>query len=304
MGLDPFKVVVDRAHEKGFRVLGSIRINDAGAPEGSNYTIGRLKYENPDVMIGEEDPNKPFTATALDFARDDVREERLSVIEEVCDRYGADGVEIDEYVRVFFKPSEVAKNIPILTEWMRSVRALLDEIGNRQGRELSLAIRVHPSEQACLDIGMDVRTWIREGIVDWVTPFGDVMIIDPEPHFGWMVEEAREVGVGIYPPLGRDTYDDRFHDVTIEMSRAVAGKLPHGGRRWRVSGRSPVAAHQHRVRGAERDSRPRRVRAQDEALPHRAAYRQTRPVSLGACDAGHTRSGYKGLGVRSRERRL
>ena len=152
------------------------------------------------------------------------------MIEEVCDRYGADGVEIDEYVRVFFKPSEVAKNIPILTDWMRSVRSLLDgRSADRQGRELSLAIRVHPSEQACLDIGMDVRTWIREGIVDWVTPFGDVMIIDPEPHFGWMVEEARDAGVGIYPPLGRDTYDDRYHDVTIEMSRAVAGNYLAAG---------------------------------------------------------------------------
>ena len=151
------------------------------------------------------------------------------MIEEVCDRYGADGVEIDEYIRVFFKPSEVTQNIPILTEWMRVVRSLLDDIGRRQGRELSLAIRVHPSEQACLDIGMDVRTWIREGIIDWVTPFGDVTIIDPEPHFGWMVEEAREVGVGIYPAMGRDTYDDRFHDVTIEMSRAVAGNYHAAG---------------------------------------------------------------------------
>ena len=228
-GLDPFKIIVDRAHEKGIRVLGSIRINDTGAPEGSNYTIGKLKYENPDVMIGEEDPEKPYTATALDFARADVREERLSVIEEICDRYGADGVEIDEYIRVFFKPSEVRQNIPVLTEWMRSIRALLDDIGRRQGRELSLAIRVHPSERACLDIGMDVRTWIREGIVDWVTPFGDVTIIDPEPHFGWMAEDAREAGVGIYPPMGRDTYDDRYHDVTIEMSRAVAGNYREAG---------------------------------------------------------------------------
>lgn len=221
-GLDPFKIVVDRAHEKGIRILGSIRINDAGAPEGSNYTIGRLKYENPDVMIGEEDPDKPYTATALDFARKEVQEERLAVIEEICDRYGADGVEIDEYIRVFFKPSEAQKNIPILTQWMRDVRALLDGIGKKQGRELSLAVRVHPNEQACLDVGMDVRTWIREGIVDWVTPFGDVTIIDPDPHFGWMAEEAAKSGVGIYPAMGRDVYDDRYHDVTTEMTRATA----------------------------------------------------------------------------------
>lgn len=228
-GLDPFKIVVDRAHEKGIRVLGSIRINDAGAPEGSNYTVGKLKYENPEVMIGEEAPDKPHVATALDFAKTEVREERLAVIEEVCDRYGADGVEIDEYIRVFFKPSKVRENIPVLTEWMRSVRALLDEIGKRQGRGLALAVRVHPSERACLDAGMDVRTWIREGIVDWVTPFGDVTIIDPEPHFGWMAEEARGAGVGVYPALGRDTYDDRYHDVTMEMARATAGNYHAAG---------------------------------------------------------------------------
>lgn len=228
-GIDPFRVVVDRAHEKGIRVLGSVRINDSGTPEGSTYSVGKLKYENPDVMIGKEDPDKPHASTALDFARADVREERLSVIEEICERYRADGVEIDEYIRVFFKPSEVAKNVPILTEWMRSVRALLDDIGRKQGRELALSIRVHPIEQACLDAGMDVRTWIREGIVDWVTPFGDVLILDPAPHFGWMVEEASRSGVGIYPPIGRDTYDDRYHGVTIEMARAAAGNYHAAG---------------------------------------------------------------------------
>ena len=93
-GYDPLQIIVDRAHEKGMQVLDSLRINDGGVPEGSNYNVGRLKYERPDVMIGEEDPENPSVATALDFARPEVREERLAVIEEVCDRYGADGIEI------------------------------------------------------------------------------------------------------------------------------------------------------------------------------------------------------------------
>jgi hypothetical protein len=88
---------------------------------------------------------------------------------------------------------------------------------------------VHSSEQVCLDVGMDVRTWIREGIVDWVTPFGDITIIDPDPHFGWMTEEASKSGVGVYPAMGRDTYDDRYHDVTIEMTRATATNFYHAG---------------------------------------------------------------------------
>ena len=228
-GHDPFKVVVDRAHEKGLQILGSIRINDSGAPEGSTYNVGKLKYENPDVMIGEEDPDRAHVATCLDFARKDVQEERLAVIEEICDRYGADGVEIDEYVRVFFKPSEVRQNTPILTQWMGAVRALLDQIGKKRGEKLALAIRVHPSEATNLAAGMDVRTWIREGLVDWVTPFGDVTLVDPVPHFGWMADEAHKVGAAVYPAMGRDTYDDRFHHVTLEMTRAVGTNFHAAG---------------------------------------------------------------------------
>ena len=34
--------------------------------------MSRLKYERPDVMIGEEDPEAPYVATCLDFARPEV----------------------------------------------------------------------------------------------------------------------------------------------------------------------------------------------------------------------------------------
>ena len=228
-GYDPFKIVVDRAHEKGIKLVGSIRINDAGAPEESTYSIGRLKYENPEVMIGEEDPDRPYVSTCLDFAREAVRNERLSVIEEVCDRYNADGIEIDEYIRVFFKPSQVQKNIPILTQWIRDVRSLLDDIGKKRGQHLSLSVRVHPSERACLDAGMDLRSWISDGLLDWITPFGDVLLIDPKPNFEWIAEEAGKTGTNVYPPLGRESYDDRFHVVTPEMTRATATNFVAAG---------------------------------------------------------------------------
>jgi len=41
-----------------------------------NYNVGRLKYDRPDVMIGEEAPAPPHVATCLDFARPEVRQER------------------------------------------------------------------------------------------------------------------------------------------------------------------------------------------------------------------------------------
>ena len=223
-GYDPLKVIIDRAHEKGIRVLGTIRINDGGSPDiGSNYSVGRLKYENPEVMIGEEDPDRPHVSTCLDFARQDVREERLAVLEEVCDRYGADGVEIDEYVRVFFKPSEVRQNTPILTEWMRSVRDMLDRVGRKRGDRLMLAARVHPAEEANLAVGMDVRSWLSEKLVDLLIPFNPSSLLDTKPMLGEYVDVAHQAGASVYGRIGEVfPYDDRVHEMTIEMFRATA----------------------------------------------------------------------------------
>ena len=79
-GYDPLKVVVDRAHEKGIQLLCSLRMNEGSSPYSEDlYMVGGLKFENPEAMIGEEDPNKPGTATALDFARPEVRQERIAV---------------------------------------------------------------------------------------------------------------------------------------------------------------------------------------------------------------------------------
>ena len=228
-GHDPLKVIVDRAHEKGMQVIGSLRINDSGAPEGSNYSVGRLKYEMPEVMIGEEDPERPFVATCLDFARPEVRAERLAVIEEVCDRYGADGIEIDQYLRVFFKPSEIQQNTPILTEFMHKVRRLLDRIGDKRGQRLCVAARVHPDEEANLSVGMDVRTWLSEGLVDLVIPYGGSVVLDTTPSFGWLVEAASQGGGWVYPPLGEVfPYDDPAPRSHLGNVSSRGDQLPRG----------------------------------------------------------------------------
>ena len=231
-GLDPLQVVVDRAHEKDIQLIASLRINDPGAPSGANqnrYMLNRLKLEHPEYMIGEEDPDRPAVATCLDFAIDAVRQERLDLIEEVCDRYGADGLEIDDYVRVFFKPSEVEKNTPLLTDFVKSVRQLLDRIGQQRGERLMLAARVHPREDANLSVGMDVRTWIEHKLVDTIVVNSLGCDLDPEAHFGWIAEAATKSGVWVYPRLGRIPYDDRHHEPPIEMVRAAAANQMAAG---------------------------------------------------------------------------
>ena len=234
-GIDPLKVVIDRAHEKDLQVLCSLKLNDPSYLESDKlYWLGKLKWDHPEVMIGEEDPDEPKIATCSDYARPEVRQERLDVLEEVVLNYGPDGIELDDclkdsHLRVFFKPSEARANIPILTGFIRDVRRLLDHAGeSKWDRRLALAMRVHPTEEGNLAAGMDVRSWLAEGLLDFVVPYlggPHDKLTDSQLSFDWLVEAARASDTWIYSPAGRTPYDDRHPEQTIEMFRATASNL-------------------------------------------------------------------------------
>ena len=222
-GIDPLAVAVERAHEKGRHILGSLRMTEPTSPDDANpYMLGRLKREHPEVMIGENHPDYPRAAGCADYTREEVRAERLEVIEEVCGRYGMDGLEFDPYMGVFFKPSEAREKTPVLTEFVREIRQLLDRLGDARGESLCLAARVRATEEANLALGMDVRTWLEEGLLDLVFPWTESFLFDQEMPIGWVVEAAAALKTPIYPMLGRSPYDDRHHLPTIEMYRAAA----------------------------------------------------------------------------------
>ena len=62
----------------------------------------------------------------------------------------------------------------IMTRYVRSVRALLDDIGARRGRPVELSVWVWPGNQGVwlggtpIEEGLDVKAWIREGLLDSV----------------------------------------------------------------------------------------------------------------------------------------
>lgn len=227
-GHDPLRVVIERAHEKGLRVMGSLRMNDpSSAADGNYYMFGRLKREQPQIMIGAAAGDHPHAATCANFDLPEVQQERLAVIEELCDRYGADGLEMDPYVNVFFAPSQARDKAPVLTAFVTRVRELLDRIGAQRGERLRLATRLHPVEAANLDVGMDVRAWLADGLLDWVVPTSPSMLLDPHQPIEWLADAAHAAGAGVYPQLSGVPYDDRHHVPTIEMLRAAAVRL-HG----------------------------------------------------------------------------
>ena len=222
-GIDPLKVVVDRAHEKGMQILCSMRMNDAST-ESNLYMMSRLKRDRPEVMIGGDPEEVGHAATCEDYAREDVREHRLQLIDEVL-ACGPDGLEMDPYIRVYFDPSQARQNAPILTEFVREARRLCDRRGEGRSQRLCLSTRVHPVEAANLAIGMDVRAWMLEGLVDLVVPTPPGALFSPEIELDWLFEIAKETGTWVYVPIGREPYDDRYHTPTIDMTRAAGSNF-------------------------------------------------------------------------------
>ena len=61
----------------------------------------------------------------------------------------------------------------ILTDFMRDLRQKLGQLARRQGRKSPVALSawVFGDDQENLLYGMDVPTWIREGLIDGVIPY-------------------------------------------------------------------------------------------------------------------------------------
>ena len=77
--------------------------------------------------------------------------------------------------------------MPVLTDWLRSVADMTKAAG------VVLGVRVWPTEAMNLERGLDVRTWVEEGLVDYLLPYVyGGFVTDSQPPIQWLVEAAAE----------------------------------------------------------------------------------------------------------------
>ena len=105
----------------------------------------------------------------LNFAIPEVRAHRLAQLRECCERYDIDGLSIDfQRFPMYFKPGEEKQNIATMTDWMRKVRAMTQEVGKKRGRPIALCARVMARPEQNTAIGLDPIGWARDGLVDFL----------------------------------------------------------------------------------------------------------------------------------------
>jgi hypothetical protein len=160
-----------------------------------------------------------FSWPAYDYARPEVRNHFLSVVEGACRHYDVDGVEFD-FGRhpLLFKYGEERRNVPVMTDFVRRARQLVQEASRKKGKPIYLAMRVPDTLALALSVGLDVETWVREGLLDILIPgFGSTPFSIPMEEW---VGLARRHDIPVYGSLSWMTLFSRPEGI-----RAAAYRL-------------------------------------------------------------------------------
>ena len=231
-GEDLYGDIVRRGHDIGMDVYVSIRMNDnhfwsdSGrkayplAPEEMAKTVRpeltQFRKDHPEWVLGIGNAPR-WAVTSWNMAIPEVREYTLLRIREACKLADWDGVEIDWQRHAFHLPESDAYRLRYaLTDLMRSIRRLADEIAKERGRPFYILTRVGASEETNRRIGYDAGTWIEEGLCDIVATNSNSGN-DPGVEVERYVEMMQGTNIKLYP--GFDSHGEFGRGHLVEQSR-------------------------------------------------------------------------------------
>jgi len=227
----PLQLVIDFAHTEGMEVFASVRMNDC---HDSFLTDGitTWKRDHPEFWVDSEGIPRDRVEhplglywTAQDFTHQQVRDRKFEIIEEVCQRYDIDGIDLN-FMRhpVFFGHTMQglpvsAAELDIMTRLIRRIRRLTDARGLERDRPILIAAIVPDSFQLCKNVGLDLETWIEEDLVDIVIPgLGYAPFSLPVDEF---VGLAHRHGVKVYPCINRKAPQQVPEELVAEGFRGI-----------------------------------------------------------------------------------
>jgi len=240
-GVDPIRVVGERAKQLDMFFVPSYRMND------SHFMSDPFEYpltgefwicNHAKLTIGESPiPARAGYGNLLDFSHKEVREFRLSVIFEVIDRYQdiMDGIELDfNRVQILFPLGKAKERAHLVTDLVAKVRTRLREVGTKHGRDYYLFVRVPPALKNCHWAGLQVEEWMKKGLVDVVIP-SQLMTLAHDMPIDEFVAVAQQTGCKVYPSIyPRTSWTWPFtHDHSVRSyagpaSRAASPELIRG----------------------------------------------------------------------------
>jgi hypothetical protein len=209
--------LIERARQVGIRFYGSFRMNDCHLKSNPRGVLSSNFWrEHQHYRLWEVTDARTYYNAALDYSYSEVRQRRLDSIRETLEWYDMDGIELDFCRNCYtFPPSQGWEKREILTDFLRQIRRDLDEAGKRWGRRLDLLMRVPFNERARREAGMDLDTWLEEGIIDVLTM--SCLLNDYNQGLEPWLTRCREHNVAFYPSLeGGPAHNAAHNHVSTE----------------------------------------------------------------------------------------
>ena len=209
-GHDPYGIFIEILKDAGIAVVPNFRVNDHhGSPdqwtewerEHKEWSLGQdtgtwRSYKK----VGDRGWREVGDLRQMDYAVKEVRERRLGILREIADRYPLDGLMLDfGRSAPFFREPKREKS-DYMTQFVRAVRTMLDEVGERRGQHLMLAAAVPWDLDYCTEEGLDIKTWIDEGLLSYLCP-GEWFFVDYNLPYSEWVALAEGSSCKVYPML-------------------------------------------------------------------------------------------------------
>ena len=222
-GCDPLRTVSDRAHQKGLAFYPTLLVQQGRGPREADVRCSNFRFDNTHLEIGAKPGvEKEFRGfTCLDFMHDEVRGERLALIQETLANYSVDGFELQmNYTPCYFHPEEVDAGRSILTQWIAEVH----EAVKASGPDRELVIRVPASIEGCYGVGMDIEAWVEAGIVEALIgqTFSGPELVNSNADYSELVQVAQGSGCRVIGAIQSHVDSDRLGEGPIAMTRACA----------------------------------------------------------------------------------
>ncbi len=172
--LNPYRFWLDETRRRGRGAFLSCRMNDLHGADDPDFFLHCDFWRDHPQFYRYRHPNRPaifWTMRAFDFGCREVREYFLKLLREYLFEYGPDGLELD-WMRFgwHFRPGHEDEGRRIMTDFHAEVRSLADTAAKVHGHPIRLAARVPAHIEDAYDLGYDVKSWVDQKSIDWVTP--------------------------------------------------------------------------------------------------------------------------------------
>ena len=213
-GIDIAAIFAQESRKRGIESFYNYRIN------GSDNDLGPfsklpMKLKHPEWLIH----TWPGPVGLWNYAIPEVRRYKLSILREIAERFDYDGISLD-FARVcpVLPPGKAWAHRDKMTDFLREFRSITQEVAHRRGRPLLVGARIPENLEGCHFDGLDIETWVREGLVD-VLALG-IRSFDVD------IAAFRRITAGthvkLYPSVDDHHASDGYATPPIDIYRGVA----------------------------------------------------------------------------------